>query len=167
MFGKHETSPNHRKKRHLNSEHSSMNCCLQCMLHFVLSTTSRVSVWAGLWLYFVLLATFSYFCMPARILHNSFCDRMRKYGDHRQLVIYIVHALVGNLHSCCFYKYCKNFHSCDVLCVTTCAGKRTGSLKHGRIDIVQLLRDLPKTKHHSGAFSVDVMRATVSGGDEG
>ncbi len=35
-------------------------------------------------------------------------------------------------------------------------------LKHGRIDIVQLLRDLPQTKHHPGTFSVDVLKATVS-----
>lgn len=40
--------------------------------------------------------------------------------------------------------------------------KKLSLLKHGRIDIVQCLRDLPKTRHHPGAFSVDVIRATVS-----
>ena len=40
--------------------------------------------------------------------------------------------------------------------------KKISLLKHGRIDIVQCLRDLPKTRHHPGAFSVDVIRATVS-----
>ena len=41
-------------------------------------------------------------------------------------------------------------------------GKRRSLLKSGRIDIVQFLRDLPKTKHHSPTISVDVIRASVS-----
>ena len=40
--------------------------------------------------------------------------------------------------------------------------KKSSLLKHGRIDIVQCLRDLPKTKHISHSFNVDVFKATVS-----
>ena len=40
--------------------------------------------------------------------------------------------------------------------------KRQSLLKHGRIDIVQFLRDLPRTKHQSDLFEVDVIRAAVS-----
>ena len=42
--------------------------------------------------------------------------------------------------------------------------KKSSLLKHGRIDIVQCLRDLPKTKHISHTFNVDVFKATVSYG---
>jgi nuclear RNA export factor len=38
--------------------------------------------------------------------------------------------------------------------------KRQSLVKHGRIDIVQCLRDLPPTKNHLSSFNVDVMRAT-------
>ena len=53
---------------------------------------------------------------------------------------------------------------CVCVCVCVCntiLGKRTSLVKHGRIDIVQCLRDLPRTKNHLPSFSVDVMRATV------
>jgi nuclear RNA export factor len=39
-------------------------------------------------------------------------------------------------------------------------GKRQPLVKHGRIDIVQCLRSLPRSKNHLSAFNVDVMRAT-------
>jgi nuclear RNA export factor len=38
--------------------------------------------------------------------------------------------------------------------------KRHSQVKHGRIDIVQCLRDLPPSKNHLSSFNVDVMRAT-------
>ena len=50
--------------------------------------------------------------------------------------------------------------SCNVL--LHYLAKKISLLKHGRIDIVQCLRDLPRTRHHPGAFSVDVIKATVS-----
>ncbi len=34
-------------------------------------------------------------------------------------------------------------------------------LKHGRIDIVQMLRDLPATKHYTDLMEVDIVRASV------
>ncbi len=37
------------------------------------------------------------------------------------------------------------------------AVKRSALLKHGRIDIVQFIRDLPRTKHCVELFEVDVM----------
>ena len=40
--------------------------------------------------------------------------------------------------------------------------KRSSLLKHGKIDIVQFIRDLPRTKHYKELFEVDVMVATVS-----
>ncbi|CAI8001899.1 Nuclear RNA export factor 1 [Geodia barretti] len=40
--------------------------------------------------------------------------------------------------------------------------KRQSLVKHGRIDIVQCLRDLPPTKNHLSSFNVDVMRATIA-----
>ena len=42
------------------------------------------------------------------------------------------------------------------------ADKRISLLKHGRIDIVQFIRDLPKTQHHSQLFQVDLMTSSVS-----
>ena len=48
------------------------------------------------------------------------------------------------------------------VCMCVCSeGKRQSLVKHGRIDIVQCLRDLPPTKNHLSSFNVDVMRATV------
>jgi len=41
------------------------------------------------------------------------------------------------------------------------AAKVTSLLKHGRIDIVQFVRDLPKTNHHRELFEVDIMTFTV------
>ncbi|KAL5463977.1 hypothetical protein EMCRGX_G032930 [Ephydatia muelleri] len=41
-------------------------------------------------------------------------------------------------------------------------GKRFSALKRGRIDIVQLLKHLPRTKHISSTFTVDVVRNTPS-----
>ena len=35
-------------------------------------------------------------------------------------------------------------------------------IKHGRIDVVQMLRNFPRTFHIASSFSVDVMRASVS-----
>lgn len=40
--------------------------------------------------------------------------------------------------------------------------KRNSLLKHGRIDIVQFIRDLPKTQHHNQLFQVDLMTSSVS-----
>lgn len=40
--------------------------------------------------------------------------------------------------------------------------KRSSLLKHGKIDIVQFVRDLPPTKHYKELFEVDIMMATVS-----
>ena len=42
------------------------------------------------------------------------------------------------------------------------SGKRLSALKRGRIDIVQLLKNLPRTKHIPSTFTVDVVRTTVS-----
>ena len=41
-------------------------------------------------------------------------------------------------------------------------GKRSSLIKHGRIDIVQCLRQLPRSFHIASSFSVDVMKASVS-----
>ena len=39
--------------------------------------------------------------------------------------------------------------------------KRATLLKNGRIDIVQCLRQLPRTFHIASTFNVDVMKASV------
>ena len=70
--------------------------------------------------------------------------------------------------SCVVAIVLKNFVECTSADNMSClfwfhfVAKKISLLKHGRIDIVQCLRDLPKTRHHPGAFSVDVIRATVS-----
>ena len=72
------------------------------------------------------------------------------------------------LKSCVVAIVLKNFIECSGANNVWClfwfhfVAKKISLLKHGRIDIVQCLRDLPKTRHHPGAFSVDVIRATVS-----
>ena len=51
---------------------------------------------------------------------------------------------------------------CVEICVFCTPGKKQSLVKHGRIDIVQCLKSLPRSKNHLSSFNVDVMRATVS-----
>ncbi len=41
-------------------------------------------------------------------------------------------------------------------------GKRITMLKRGQLDVVQFLRDLPRTVHYSKSFIVDCLYSTVS-----
>lgn len=42
------------------------------------------------------------------------------------------------------------------------SGKRITLMKRGQLDIVQMLRALPKTVHHSKSFNVDCLYSSVS-----
>ena len=55
---------------------------------------------------------------------------------------------------------CTSLYYTKYTCINI-PGRKQSLVKHGRIDIVQCLRDLPPTKNHLTNFNVDVMRATV------